>query len=87
MVWAAAQFRHYAPGLYYAPQLWGTTDGCIPFRRFWIEYVLMTSALAMRRREIASAVSLATGGEALDSARAATDALADPTFVEGRAHG
>lgn len=80
MVWAAAQLRHYAPQLYYAPQLWGTSDGVISYRRFWAEYVVMATHLARQRMQVATAVSLAMSGEDGESARAETRALAAPTF-------
>jgi hypothetical protein len=79
-VWAAAQLRHAAPALYYAPQLWQTTDGVIPYRRFWAEYLVMTSHHASEQLLIAGAVTLAMGDEKLEEARRDTKARALPTF-------
>lgn len=80
MVWAAAQLRHYAPALYYAPHLWGTSDGVIAYRRFWAEYVVMATHLAQQRLLVANAVSLAMSGEDGESARAEARAWAAPDF-------
>lgn len=63
--------------------MWGTSDGAIPYRRFWAEYVLMGTHLARQRLQVAAAVTLATGGEELESARAETRALAQPAFTGG----
>lgn len=82
-MWAAAQFRHQAPALYHAPGLWGTTDGVVPYRRFWVEYVLMASHLARQRLQVAAAVTLATGGEEAEAARAETRGLASPELHGG----
>lgn len=81
MVWAAAQLRHAAPGLYYAPQLWGTTDGVIPYRRFWAEYLLMTSHRTSTQLAIRGAIALAMGGEEVQSTLHEMHAHASPTFI------
>lgn len=83
LVWAAAQLRHYAPGLYYAPQLWGTSDGCVPYRRFWAEYIVMGTHLARQRLQVGAAVTLALGGEEMASTREETRAVAFPATRGG----
>ncbi len=52
-----------------APTLWGTTDGVIPYRRFWVEYQGLLGSLALERMNLASAISMALGGEAADPLR------------------
>ncbi len=81
-MWAAAQLRHASPGLYYAPQLWGTSDGVIPYRRFWAEYLVMTSHRAGTQLTVASAITLAMGDASVEEARIQTRARAFPTFRE-----
>ncbi len=83
-MWAATQLRHRAPALYYAPQLWGTTDGVVPYRRFWAEYVAMTMQTAHERWERMSAFSLAMSGPEGQPAREQTMAAAFPAFVDDR---
>ncbi len=43
----------------------------------------MGTHLARQRLQVAAAVTLATGGEELESARAETRALAQPAFTGG----
>lgn len=80
LVWAAALFRHALPGVYYAPQLWGTVDGVIPYHRFWAEFVLMGGHVARGQHSIAAAVALAMAGEEAESDRAKVRAIGWPSF-------
>lgn len=86
-MWAAAQLRHRAPGIYYAPLLWGTSDGVVPFRRFWAEYAVMGTHLAHERWERMAAYSLALAGEQGQTVREQTQGVAFPSFTEGERDG
>lgn len=69
LTYAAAMFRQWAPSLYYAPQLWGTADGVMPYRRFWGEFALLQVQRAQARLQMSEAVTLAMAGPELEGDR------------------
>lgn len=81
-MWAAAQLRHRAPSVYFAPQLWGTSDGVVPYARFWVEYAVMSMTIAHERWERMAAYGLALSGEQGQAAREQTQSAAFPAFTE-----
>lgn len=73
-----AQVAHVFPGMVYAPQLWRTGDGAMPYRVLVAWYQMIPSALALTRMSLAGAVRLGMGGPGAEDVERLTAEQLEP---------
>lgn len=63
LVTAMVQVQHFFPGSWYAPQLWRTPDGCMPYHVVWAYVRMIPSVMALQRVSQAKALLIGRGGK------------------------